>query len=35
MLIGFLPIFVADTKKIYGYNFVAPVNLEAATGRDM
>ena len=25
MLIGFLLIFVADTKIIYGYNFVAPL----------
>ena len=25
MLIGFLPIFVTDTKIIYGYNFVAPL----------
>ena len=25
MLIGFLPIFVGDTKIIYGYNFVAPL----------
>ena len=25
MLIGFSPIFVADTKIIYGYNFVAPL----------
>ena len=25
MLIGFPPIFVADTKIIYGYNFVAPL----------
>ena len=25
MLIGFLPIFVADTKIIYGYNFAAPL----------
>ena len=27
MLIGFPPIFVADTKIIYGYNFVAPLTL--------
>ena len=27
MLIGFQPIFVADTKIIYGYNFVAPLML--------
>ena len=26
MLIVFLLIFVADTKLIYGYNFVAPLN---------
>ena len=26
MLVGFPPIFVADTKIIYGYNFVAPLN---------
>ena len=26
MLVVFLPIFVADTKTIYGYNFVAPLN---------
>ena len=26
MLIGFPPIFVADTKIIYGYNFVAPLS---------
>ena len=25
MLVVFPPIFAADTKKIYGYNFVAPV----------
>ena len=25
MLIGFPPIFVADTEIIYGYNFVAPL----------
>ena len=24
MLVEFPPIYVADTKKIYGYNFVAP-----------
>ena len=28
MLIGFPPIFVADTKIVYGYNFVAPLRLE-------
>ena len=27
MLVVFPPIFVADTKIIYGYNFVAPVRL--------
>ena len=27
MLIGFPPIFVADTKIIYGYNFVGPVKV--------
>ena len=27
MLIGFQPIFVADTKIIYGYNLVAPLML--------
>ena len=27
MLVAFRPIFVADTKIIYGYNFVAPFNL--------
>ena len=27
MLIGFPSIFVADTKIIYGYNFVAPLNI--------
>ena len=26
MLVVFPPIFVADTKIIYGYNFVAPLN---------
>ena len=26
MLVVFLPIFVADTKIIYRYNFVAPLN---------
>ena len=26
MLVGFPSIFVADTKIIYGYNFVAPLN---------
>ena len=26
MLIGFPPIFVAETKIIYGYNFVAPLS---------
>ena len=25
MLVVFSPIFVADTKTIYGYNFVAPL----------
>ena len=25
MLIGFPPVFVADTKIIYGYDFVAPL----------
>ena len=28
MLIGFPPIFVAGTKKIYGYNFVAPLIMD-------
>ena len=27
MLVVFPPIFVADTKIIYGYNFVAPLKL--------
>ena len=27
MLIGFPPIFVVDTKIIYGYNFVSPLKL--------
>ena len=27
MLIGILPIFVADTEKIYGYNFVASLSV--------
>ena len=27
MLTGFPPIFVADTKIIYDYNFVAPLKL--------
>ena len=27
MLIGFLPIFVADTKIIYNCNFIAPLSL--------
>ena len=26
MLVVFSPIFVADTKIIYGYNFVAPLS---------
>ena len=29
MLIGFPPIFVADTNIIYGYKFVAPLNEHA------
>ena len=28
MLFVFLPIFMADTKIIYGYNFVAPLIFE-------
>ena len=28
MLIGFSPILVADTKIIYGYNFVAPLTIK-------
>ena len=31
MLIGFPPIFVADTKIIYGYNFVAPLTKYLST----
>ena len=27
MLVVFPPIFMADTKIIYGYNFVAPLNM--------
>ena len=27
MLIGFPPIFAADTKIIYGYNFVTPLKI--------
>ena len=27
MLIGFPPIFMADTKMIYGYDFVAPLKM--------
>ena len=30
MLVPFPPTFVADTKIIYGYNFVAPLNNSAA-----
>ena len=25
MMVGFLPIFVADTKVLHDYNFVAPI----------
>ena len=28
MLVVFLPIFVMDTKFIYGYNFLAPLKLQ-------
>ena len=28
MLVALLPIFVADAKIIYGYNFVAPLSDE-------
>ena len=30
-MIGFPPIFVADTKIIYGYNFVAPLKMKAVS----
>ena len=28
MLVKFLPIFVADTELIYGYNFVVPLTVD-------
>ena len=28
MLVMFLPIFVVDTKLIYGYNFIAPLKMQ-------
>ena len=32
MFVMFLPIFVADKKIIYGYNFVAPLNNSPSIG---
>ena len=35
MLVVFLSTFVADTKTIYGYNFVAPLTQQARKKFDL
>ena len=34
MLLGLPPIFVAGTKAICGYNFVAPLNQRYTSGKE-
>ena len=34
MLVVFSPIFVADTKIVFGYDFVAPLNISRKTKKE-
>ena len=34
MLVVFSPIFVADTKIVFGYDFVAPLNVSRKTKKE-
>ena len=34
MLVVFSPVFVADTKIVFGYDFVAPLNISRKTKKE-